>query len=69
MSDSHVYKTVHITGSSPQSAEEAVRLAIEKAGRTLHNLRWFKVLETRGHIENGRIAHWQVTIELGFTLE
>lgn len=69
MTDSHVYKTVQITGSSAQGAEDAVRVAVERAGRTLHNLRWFKVLETRGHIENGRIAHWQVTIELGFTLE
>lgn len=69
MNDEHVYKTVHLTGSSAASAEEAVRLAVGKASQSLHNLRWFKVLETRGHIENGRIAHWQVTIELGFTLD
>lgn len=69
MDDGHVYKTVHITGSSATSAEDAVRLAIQKASSTVHNLRWFKVLETRGHIENGRIAHWQATIELGFKLD
>lgn len=69
MDDEHVYKTVHITGSSKSSPEDAVRTAIQKAARTVHNLRWFKVIETRGHIEGDRIAHWQVTVELGFTLE
>ncbi|MBK7250842.1 MAG: dodecin domain-containing protein [Gammaproteobacteria bacterium] len=69
MSDERVYKTVHITGSSKISSEDAVRTAIQKAARTVHNLRWFRVTDTRGHIEGDRIAHWQVTIELGFTLE
>lgn len=65
----HVYKMIQLTGSSTKSAEEAIRAAIEKANKTVHNLRWFHVTDTRGHIENGKIAHWQVTIELGFTLD
>jgi dodecin len=65
----HVYKIVQITGSSPSNSDEAIRVAIERAGKTVHNLRWFRVMDTRGQIENGRISHWQVTIELGFTLD
>jgi flavin-binding protein dodecin len=65
----HVYKTVEITGSSVNGPDDAVRIAIERASKTIKNMRWFKVTETRGHIEGGRIAHWQVTIQLGFTLE
>ena len=65
----HVYKTIEITGSSPQSADHAIRMAIEKAALTVKNLRWFKVIETRGNIEAGKIAYWQVTIHVGFTLE
>jgi flavin-binding protein dodecin len=65
----HVYKTVEITGSSQKSADDAIRLAIEKASQTLKNLRWFKVIETRGNIEAGKVAYWQVTIDVGFTLE
>jgi dodecin len=65
----HVYKTVEITGSSHKSADDAIRLAIEKASQTLKNLRWFKVIETRGNIDAGKIAYWQVTIDVGFTLE
>jgi dodecin len=67
--DPHVYKTIQITGSSTSSSDDAVRVAIEKAGKTVHNLRWFRVIDTRGHIDNGRISHWQVSIELGFALE
>lgn len=65
----HVYKTVEITGSSQQGPDDAVRMAIEKASKTVKNLRWFKVIETRGNIEAGRISYWQVTIHVGFTLE
>jgi flavin-binding protein dodecin len=68
MSD-HIYKTIELVGSSSQSVEDAVQKAIAKAYETLRNLRWFEVLETRGHIENGRVAHWQVTLKMGFTLE
>lgn len=68
MSD-HVYKTVEITGSSKNSVEEAVTRAVERAAMTVRNMRWFEVVETRGHIEDGKIAHWQVTVKIGFTLE
>ncbi len=67
--DDHVYKQVRLTGSSTESSDDAVRRAIARAAKTLHQLRWFKVVETRGHIENGQVQHWQVTIEVGFTLE
>ncbi|MFB6259104.1 MAG: dodecin [Thiohalorhabdaceae bacterium] len=65
----HVYKTVELTGSSATSMEQAVSNAVERASQTLHNLRWFEVTDTRGHIEEGRIAHWQVTVKVGFTLD
>jgi flavin-binding protein dodecin len=65
----HVYKTVDLVGSSTSSMEDAIRLAITRAGRTLRNLRWFEVLETRGEIAEGRVAHWQVTLKVGFTLD
>ena len=68
MSD-HIYKTIELVGSSSKSVEDAVQKAVAKAGETVRNLRWFQVVDTRGHIENGRIAHWQVTLKLGFTLE
>ena len=67
--ENDVYKTIQITGSSKVSSDEAVRTAVAKAAKTIHHLRWFRVTDTRGHIENGQIAHWQVSIELGFTLE
>jgi dodecin len=65
----HVYKTIELTGSSPKGLEEAIRNAVAKAAQTLHNLRWFQVLETRGEIEKGKVAHWQVTMKVGFTLD
>ncbi|MEE4295049.1 MAG: dodecin [Wenzhouxiangella sp.] len=65
----HVYKQIRLTGSSTQSSDEAVKNAIAKASKSLKNLRWFEVIDTRGHIENGQVQHWQVTIEVGFTLE
>jgi flavin-binding protein dodecin len=65
----HVYKTLELTGSSAASAEEAVRVAVERASKTIHNLRWFQVTDTRGHIEGGKVAHWQVTVKVGFTLD
>jgi flavin-binding protein dodecin len=65
----HVYKTIEITGTSQKGAEDAIRVAIDKASKTVHNLRWFKVTETRGHIEGGAVAHWQVTLQIGFTLD
>lgn len=65
----HVYKTIELVGSSESGFEDAVRTAVGKAAQTVRNLRWFEVIETRGQIENGGVAHWQVTVKLGFTLE
>ncbi len=65
----HVYKTIELVGSSTVSPEDAVRTAIARAAETMRNLRWFEVVETRGNIEDGRLAYWQVTLKLGFTLE
>jgi dodecin len=65
----HVYKIVELTGSSTESIEDAIRNAVARASRTLHNLRWFEVVETRGQLDGGAIAHWQVTIKVGFTLD
>ena len=65
----HVYKTLELTGSSPISIEEAVQTAISKAHETVRNIQWFSVVETRGHVVDGKVAHWQVTVKLGFTLE
>jgi len=66
---SHVYKTLELTGSSPKNIEDAVSTAIAKASASLRNIQWFEVIETRGHVENGNVTHWQVTIKVGFTLE
>ena len=68
MSD-NVYKVIRLVGSSSSSIEEAIHNAIKKASNTLKNLRWFEVRETRGHIADGKVAHFQVTLEVGFTLE
>lgn len=65
----HIYKHVELTGSSPSSMEDAVQQALARAASTIDNIRWFEVIETRGHVENGKIGHWQVVIKLGFTLE
>ncbi len=68
MSD-HVYKIAEIVGSSPRGSDAAVEAAIARASKTLKNLDWFEVVETRGHLQNGKIAHWQVKIKIGFRLE
>jgi dodecin len=65
----HIYKKIELVGSSPNSFDEAVKNALERAGKTVRNMRWFEVTETRGYIEEGNIAHWQVTLKVGFTLE
>jgi len=65
----HVYKLLELTGSSATSSDDAVRNAIAKAGKTMRNMHWFQVTETRGHINGDKIAHWQVTLKVGFTLE
>lgn len=68
MSD-RVYKTVELVGSSTASSDEAVRAAVARASTTVRNLRWFEVVETRGDIADGKIAHWQVTLKVGFALD
>jgi hypothetical protein len=65
----HVYKMIELAGSSESSIEEAIQNAVTRAAKTLHDLRWFEVVETRGQIENGRVAHYQVVIKVGFTIE
>ena len=65
----HVYKILEIVGSSQTSIEEAISSAIEHASKTVRNMDWFEVTHTRGHIENGKIGHYQVTLKIGFTLE
>ena len=67
MSD-HVYKIVELVGSSPTGIEDAIQGAIARASSTVDNIRWFEVLETRGHVEGGKVLHYQVTIRVGFTL-
>lgn len=65
----HTYKLLEVVGSSPVSSDEAIRNAIADAAKTVRNIRWFEVVETRGHVEDGKVAHYQVTLKLGFTLE
>jgi len=65
----HVYKSIELTGSSPKGMEDAIERAIAKAAESVRNMRWFEVTDTRGHIENGKIAHWQVVLKVGFTLD
>ncbi|NML44214.1 dodecin domain-containing protein [Ramlibacter sp. G-1-2-2] len=65
----HVYKTLELTGSSSSGIEDAVSTAIAKAAETVRNMQWFEVCETRGHIKDGKVAYWQVTVKVGFTLE
>lgn len=68
MSD-HVYKKLELVGSSTKSIEDAVENALARAAKTIRNMRWFEVVETRGHIEENKVNHWQVTIKVGFTLD
>lgn len=65
----HVYKYIELTGSSVKGSDDAVRNAIQKAAKTVRNMHWFTVTETRGYIEKGEVSHWQVTLKIGFTLE
>ena len=65
----HVYKVVELVGSSPTSIEDAVNNAVSRASSTLREIRWFEVMSTRGHVEDGKVAHYQVTVKVGFTLE
>jgi len=65
----HVYKTIELTGSSKKGVEQAVQNAVARAAKTVRNMRWFQLTETRGYIEKGKVAYWQVTLKVGFTLE
>ena len=66
---SHTYTAIELTGSSPDGMQPAIENAIAHAARSIGTLRWFEVTETRGHIEDGKIAHWQVTLKAGYRLE
>jgi flavin-binding protein dodecin len=66
MSDHHTYKKIEIVGSSRNSIDEAINTALTEASRTIRNMDWFEVVETRGHVENGRVGHYQVTLKVGF---
>jgi flavin-binding protein dodecin len=65
----HVYKSIELTGSSKKSVEDAVEKAVARASKTVRNMRWLQVMETRGYIEKEKVAYWQVTVKIGFTLE
>jgi len=67
--DDHVYKVVELVGSSDTSIEDAIQTAVRRASQSLRNLRWFEVIQTRGHIEDGEVRHYQVVLKAGFTLE
>lgn len=68
MSD-HVYKQVELTGSSTKSIDDAIHNAVKRASKTIRHMRWLQVTDTRAHLEGESIAHWQVTVKIGFTLE
>ncbi len=68
MSD-HIYKKIELIGSSQTSIEDAVRNAVSRASKSIRNMRWFEIVETRGHIDGGDVQYWQVTIKIGFTLD
>ena len=65
----HTYKLVELVGSSSVGIDDAVQNAVTKAAETIRNMRWFQVVETRGYIENGKVAYWQVTLKIGFTID
>ena len=65
----HIYKKIELVGSSTVGIEDAVNNAVNRAAKTVRNMRWFEVGEIRGHIEDNKINHWQVTVEIGFTLD
>ena len=66
---SHVYKKIEVVGSSKVGIEDAIKTAIEKASKTIKDIRWFEVVETRGQVEDGKVAYWQVTVKIGFTVQ
>ena len=66
---SHTYKLIELVGSSPSSSDDAIRNALEKAGESVKHMDWFQVVETRGHIQDGKVAHFQVVLKVGFRIE
>ena len=69
MATEHVYKLVELVGTSPTSVSDAIQNAITRASATVRNIRWFEVVQVRGEVADGKVAHYQVTLKLGFTLE
>jgi len=67
--DDHIYRVIELVGTSEKSIEEAVNMAVERAHQTIRNLRWFEIARTSGHIEDGKVRHFQVTLKVGFTME
>ena len=65
----HTYRLIEVVGSSPTGIDDAIQEAIADASKTIRNIRWFQVVETRGHVEDGKVAHFQVTLKIGFTLD
>ena len=65
----HIYRVIELVGSSPRSIEDAIETALGRADRTLRNLRWFEVIRTSGHVQQGKVQHYQVTLKVGFTME
>ncbi len=65
----HTYKMIELVGSSPKSSDDAIRNAIERAAKTLRNMDWFEVTETRGHLQDGKLAHFQVKLKVGIRLD
>ncbi len=65
----HVYRIIQVAGSSERSLEEAIQNTVRRASSTLRQVGWFEVVETRGHVEDGKVAHYQVTLKIGFTLD
>ena len=65
----HTYRLIEVVGSSPSGIDDAIKEAIVDASKTIRNIRWFQVVETRGHVEDGKVAHFQVTLKIGFTLD
>ncbi|WP_111497538.1 MULTISPECIES: dodecin [Marinobacter] len=69
MSDHHIYKKVEIVGSSRDSIEDAINNALEECSKSIKNIEWFEVTETRGHVDNGRVGHYQVVMKVGFRIQ
>ncbi len=69
MSDNHTYKKIEVVGSSPESIEGAIKNALAECNKTLHHLEWFEVVDTRGHIVKGEVAHYQVTLKVGMRIQ